>query len=158
MIPYAKEATFTDPKNQPVLDFAGSLERLLVGGPQAGGEFALAEATGPRGHTAPRHRHLHATETLVVVDGELLVEVGDERRTAGPGAVAVLPRLVPHTFVVVSTAARYLVLHTPAGFDDFIHEVDAASRAGEKLGPPALTEIAGKHGIEILGPGLRLPD
>jgi quercetin dioxygenase-like cupin family protein len=134
-----------------------AIKRLLVSGPQAGGEFALAEATGPRGHNAPRHRHLHATETLVVVDGELLVEVGDARRRALPGAVAVMPRLVPHTFVVVSATARYLVLHTPAGFDDFVHEVDAATRAGETLDPPALTEIAGRHGVEILGPGLSPP-
>jgi hypothetical protein len=92
-----------------------------------------------------------------VLSGELLVEVGGERRGAGPGHVAVLPRTVPHTFVVVSATARYLILHTPAGFDDFIHEAAAAARAGEELDRSALTEIAGRHGIEILGPGLSVP-
>jgi quercetin dioxygenase-like cupin family protein len=118
----------------------------------------LAEATAPRGHTAPRHRHLRDTETFIVMDGELLIEVGGERRTAGPGHVAVLPRQVPHTFVVVSATARYLILHTPAGFDDFVHDVSAATRAGRELDPSALAELAGRHGIEILGPGLTLPE
>jgi quercetin dioxygenase-like cupin family protein len=155
---FAERAVFTSPETQPVLDFVGSPERLLVSGPQAGGEFALAEATAPRGHTAPRHRHLRDTESFIVMDGELLIEVGDDRHRAGPGHVAVLPRAVPHTFVVVSATARYLVLHTPAGFDDFIHDVSAAARTGHELNPPALTELAAQHGIEILGPGLDLPD
>jgi quercetin dioxygenase-like cupin family protein len=155
---FAERAVFTSPETQPVLDFVGPPERLLVSGPQTGGEFALAEATAPRGYTAPRHRHLRDTESFIVMDGELLIEVGDERHRAGPGHVAVLPRAVPHTFVVVSATARYLVLHTPAGFDDFIHDVSAAARAGHELNPPALTELAAQHGIEIFGPGLDLPD
>ena len=154
---FAERAVFTDPDTQPVLDFAGSSERLLVSGPQTGGEFALADSAAPRGHTVPRHRHLRATETFIIMDGQVLMEVDGDRRTAGPGHVAVLPRRVPHTFVVVSATARYLILHTPAGFDDFIHDVSAAARTGHRLDRPALTELAGQHGIEILGPGLSLP-
>jgi quercetin dioxygenase-like cupin family protein len=157
MATYTERATFTSPDTQPVLDFHGSPERLLVSGSEAGGEFALAESNAPRGHTAPRHRHLRATETFIVLGGELLIEVGGERRNAGPGHVAILPRNVPHTFVVVSATARYLILHTPAGFDDFIHDVSAAARGGPELDRSALAELADRHGIEILGPGLSLP-
>src|ERR1700761_3943241 len=106
----------TSPASQPVLPFLGSPERLLVSGEQSGGEFALFETTGERGHTSPRHRHHRATETFVVLDGELLIEAGDERHVAGTGHVAVLPRGQAHTFFVVSATARYLTLHTPAGF------------------------------------------
>lgn len=155
---FAEKAAFTSPDAQPVLNFLGSSERLLVSGSQAGGEFALADGTAPRGHTAPLHCHLWATETFVVISGELLFEVGDERRSASPGHVAVLPRNVPHTFVVVSATARYLILHTPAGFDDFIHDVGAAAQTGQELDPPVLAELARRYGIEILGPGLSLPD
>ena len=51
-----------------------------------------------------------------------------------------------------------LILHTPAGFDDFIHDVSATGRAGEELDLSALAELAGRYGIEILGPGLSLSD
>jgi quercetin dioxygenase-like cupin family protein len=63
-------------------------------------EFASFESTGTRDHTAPRHRH--ASETFIVLDGEMLIVVGDEQRVASPGHTAVLPRDMPHTFVIVS--------------------------------------------------------
>jgi hypothetical protein len=92
-----------------------------------------------------------------VLDGEILIEAGDERRLAAAGHVAVLPRAQVHTFLIVSSAARYLTLHTPAGFEEFVREVSDASRDG---GPPpdraALAALAAGHGIDIVGPGLTL--
>lgn len=156
---YATRDVFTSPADQPVLEFLGSPERLLVAGAQSAGEFALFESTGERGHTAPRHRHRRASETFVVLDGEVLIEAGDERRVAGAGHVAILARDQVHTFMVVSPTARYLTLHTPAGFDAFVRDVsDAAQAAG---GPPAraaLVALAAEHGIDIVGPGLTLDD
>ena len=48
-----------------------------------------------------------------MLDGEVRVEVGGEAHAAGPGAVAFLPRQLPHAFVVTSPQARFLTLHTP---------------------------------------------
>jgi quercetin dioxygenase-like cupin family protein len=156
---FATQAIFTEPGSQPVLRFLGSPERLLVAGEQAGGEFALFETTGERGHTAPRHRHRQAAETFIVLDGELLIEAGNERRLAAAGHVAVLPRAQVHTFLVVSPTARYLTLHTPAGFDAFVREVSDASRdSGAPPGRVALAALAAGHGIDIIGPGLTLDD
>jgi quercetin dioxygenase-like cupin family protein len=156
---YATRHVFTEPGSQPVLSFLGSAERLLVAGEQSGGEFAMFEASGERGRTAPRHRHRRAAETFVVLDGEVLIEVGDEQRVAAAGHVAVLPRDEVHTFIVVSPVARYLTLHTPAGFDAFVRDVSEAAGAGGA--PPAraaLVAIAAEHGIDIVGPGLTLDD
>jgi quercetin dioxygenase-like cupin family protein len=156
---FATRAVFTDPASQPVLDFLGSAERLLIAGGQSGGEFALFDATGERGHTAPRHRHRRASETFVVLDGEILIEAGVDRRVATAGDVAVLPRDQVHTFMVVSASARYLTLHTPAGFDAFVRGVSDAARAvGAPLGRGALVDLAAEHGIDIIGPGLTLDD
>ncbi len=144
--------------DQPVLTFLGSPERLMLGRADTNGEFALFESSGTRGHTAPAHRHLRASETFIVLDGELLVQVGDDRHVAGAGAVALLPRGLPHTFVVVSPTARYLTLHTPAGFDDFVRAVSDLAAAGRAADRAALVAVAAEHGIEILGPGLTLPE
>jgi quercetin dioxygenase-like cupin family protein len=156
---FAVGAAFTDPGSQPVLHFLGSPERLLVAGEQSGGEFALFGSTGERGHTVPRHRHRLASETFIVMDGELLIEVGDERRVAAAGYVAVLPREQVHTFMVVSPTARYLTLHTPAGFDAFVRNVsDAVQATGATPDRAALVALAAEHGIDIVGPGLTLDD
>jgi quercetin dioxygenase-like cupin family protein len=158
MSDFASQPAFSAPADQPVLSFLGSPERLLVAGQQSGGEFALFQSSGGRGHTAPRHRHRDAAETFIVLEGELLIEAGDERRVAGPGHVAVLPRDQAHTFVVVSATARYLTLHTPAGFESFVRAVSDATTGGAPPQRAALIALATEHGIDILGPGLTLDD
>jgi len=156
---FATRPAFTGPASQPLLRFLGSPERLLVAGEQSGGEFALFEATGERGHSSLRHRHRRATEALIVLDGEMLIEVGGERRVAAAGHVAVLPRDQVHAFMVVSPAARYLTLHTPAGFEDFARIMsDAAQAAGPPPDRASLVALAAEHGIDIIGPGLTLED
>jgi hypothetical protein len=75
------------------------------------------------------------------------------------GHVAVLPRDQVHTFLVVSATARYLTLHTPAGFDAFVRDVsDATQATGTPPDRVALVALAAGHGIEITGPGLSLDD
>ena len=152
------QAAFSEPASQPVFQFLGSPERLLVAGQQSGGEFALFQSSGERGHTAPRHRHRLAAETFIVLDGEILIEAGDERRVAAAGHVAVLPRDQVHTFLVVSVTARYLTLHTPAGFDAFVRAVSDATQGGASPDRAALVALAAEHGIDITGPGLTLDD
>jgi quercetin dioxygenase-like cupin family protein len=157
---FAAKAAFSTSADQPVLQFLGAPERLMLAGAQSGGEFALFQSAGERGHTAPRHRHRHASETFIVLDGELLVQAGAERLVVGPGDVAVLPRDQEHTFLVVSATARYLTLHTPAGFDAFVRAVSDAAQAGGGAPPDraALIALAAGHGIDITGPGLTLDD
>jgi quercetin dioxygenase-like cupin family protein len=157
MSTFATRPSFITSDQQPVLSFLGSPERLLVSGHHTGGEFALFESTGSRGHNAPTHRHVHASETFIVLEGEMLIEVSGEQRVAGAGDTAVLPRGLPHTFVILSSMARYMTLHTPAGFDDFVHAVSDLAVEGQPPDRAALVAVAAEYGIEILGPGLALP-
>jgi quercetin dioxygenase-like cupin family protein len=158
MSTFATRPSFSTPEQQPVLSFLGSPERLVLGGHQTCGEFALLESTGNRGHTAPTHRHLHASETFIVLDGDLLIQVGDEQRVAGAGDTALLPRGLPHTFVVLSPTARYMTLHTPAGFEEFVRGVSDLAADGGAPDRAVLVATAAEHGIELLGPGLPLPE
>ena len=61
--------------------------------------------------------------------------------------------------MVVSRTARYMTLHTPAGFDAFVREVSQATAAdGTPPDRAALVALAAAHGIDITGPGLTLKD
>jgi quercetin dioxygenase-like cupin family protein len=147
------------PDVQQAVWFLGALVRVRAGGDASAGSFALLEHQCERGFGSPVHRHLADEETFFVLDGELRVEVDDEAYAAGAGAVAVLPRQLPHAFVVTSPHAHYLTLHTPAGFDRFTLAVGTPA-TGEATMPPdevpldpdALAAIARSHGIEIVGP------
>jgi quercetin dioxygenase-like cupin family protein len=147
------------PEEQRAVWFLGALIRVRAGGSATGGQLAILEHAGQRGYNSPLHRHKADDETFLILDGELRVEVGGQAVNAGPGTAAVLSRQLPHAFVVTSAQARFLTLHTPAGFDGFT--LTAGSPALSPFEEPpdepppdlaALAAIAASYGIEILGP------
>ena len=147
------------PDAQAAIWFLGALARVRVSGEQTGGAFALADHLAQRGNASPVHVHDRDDETFFVLDGELRVFVGEEEHLAGPGTVAVLPRRLRHAYVVISATARFLTVHTPAGFEQFAVGVGQPAQAltlpPESTGPPdfaALAQAAARHGITILAP------
>jgi quercetin dioxygenase-like cupin family protein len=60
----------------------------------------------PQGSGSPSHRHHHEDEAWYMLDGDLTFWLGDERCTASTGAFVFGPRM-------------FLLLPTPAGFEDF---------------------------------------
>ena len=147
------------PETQQSLWFLGALIHIRAGADATGGRLAIVEHLAERGLGSPVHRHTVDDETFLVLEGELRVGVDCQARVAGAGAVAFLPRGLPHAFVVTSPQARYLTIHTPAGFDQFA--IAAGTSVGPTSTPPvdelpldpaALAAMAAEYGIEILGP------
>jgi quercetin dioxygenase-like cupin family protein len=123
-----RESTMTYPK-------------VLVRSEESSGRIGLIESVMPPGAAGP-FLHTHDfDEAFYVLDGELTFQLGDELITVGAGQVAFAAGGEPHTFANRgTTAARYLIACTPAGF-----EREFARRAARKEGvdPPewALQEI-----------------
>ncbi|MBB3083052.1 quercetin 2,3-dioxygenase [Geodermatophilus sabuli] len=136
---------------------------VKAGGAETGGAFTLLEWSAPLGFGPPRHLHQVEDECFYVLDGELVVECGDHRWTAGPGAFVFLPHGVPHVFVVSQGPVRGLQITAPAGFEDFVAELGRpATGPGlpEPSAPdvPRLLEAQGRYRNEIVGPPLTLAD
>jgi len=149
------------PQVQQAVWFMGALVRVRASGGNTAGCLDVLEHKGERGYSSPLHRHLAEEETFFVLDGELRVEVGGEAHAAGPGAVAFLPRQLPHAFVVTSPQAWFLTVHTPGGFDRFTLAVGTPATGTTTMppeepwpDPAALAAMARSYGIEILGPPL----
>ena len=53
-------------------------------------------------------------------EGRLTVQAGEQRFELGPGAAALVPMGIAHTFRVDSDTARVLVLSTPAGLERLV--------------------------------------
>jgi quercetin dioxygenase-like cupin family protein len=152
-------SVISSPDTQAAVWFLGALSQVRLSGEETGGAFSLTDNLNRRGNGSPVHVHDHEDETLLVLDGELQVFVGEEEHTAGPGTVAVLPRRLRHAYVVTSATARFLTLHAPAGFEQFAAEVGETARTltlpPPPAGPPdvaALAQVAARHGITILAP------
>src|SRR5918992_372628 len=149
-------------RTQP-LWFIDNLVHIHVDGATSGGALALLDERGRRGDMPPLHVHRRDDETFYVLEGEVTLFVGSEQIVLGPGQSVLAPRDVPHAYRVESEEARWLVITTPAGFDDFVREVAEPAPADElppgerPVDPAFLAQAVAKAGIEILGPPGALP-
>ena len=136
--------------------FSGGLLTYKTTGDQTGGRLAIAEVVAPEGTGSPKHLHHHEDEAWYVIDGELTFFLGEAQHLAGPGSFVFGARHVEHRFEVTSPQARFLILVTPAGFEEFtrICGDPATSPTMPPHLPPKdgqlLMDAARAHGIEIL--------
>lgn len=86
------------------------------------------------------HFHHGIDEFFYVLEGELVIRIGDEHHTAPRGTFAFVPRETVHGFHNASARfARVLVMHHPAGFERFFDEMQQlVARQGNKEEQAAL--------------------
>jgi quercetin dioxygenase-like cupin family protein len=89
---------------------------------------------GPRMVGAGLHYHRGRDEFFYVLEGELVLRIGDESHTARAGTFAFVPRETIHGFHNASSdSATILVMHHPSGFERFLEEMQQlAARHGSK--------------------------
>jgi len=102
---------------------------------ETGGLCTVWEGRVPPGTVgAGPHYHRGRDEFFYVLQGELVLRIGDERHTAPAGTFAFVPRETIHGFHNASTeSATLLVMHHPAGFEQFLEEMQKlAARQGSR--------------------------
>ena len=128
---------------------------------ETGGAFLIFEDDLDGGKVTPLHLHPEADETFYMLEGEILLHIDGHERRLGAGGIAILPRGVPHAYVVTSPKARMLCLQTPGSGEAFYLDASepvshdapggvvdfdgiraAAARTGaiEIVGPPPFTQ------------------
>ena len=143
--------------------FLNDLARIHLRGDQVDGRVSIVDFTSPPGDMPPLHRHEHEDELFYVVSGRLALHQPGRRVEAGAGEALFAKRGVAHAYEVLGNEpARYLVVATPAGFDGFVAEI---GRRADSLDlpepsdpdPQRMATVAGRYGIELLGPPGTLP-
>jgi quercetin dioxygenase-like cupin family protein len=138
--------------------FFGALATLKATSASTDGKLMLIEHVAPRGIGSPLHVHHREDEWFYVLEGELTVWVDGRVVRAGAGDFVFGPRDVPHTFVVSSDEARFLLATMPADFEGFVRTLAEPVETltnGTPPGPPDMERImatAAEYGLEILGP------
>ena len=134
----------------------GGLHTWLATSDETAGAFLLFEFIGEQGKVTPLHIHPASDETFYLLDGEIQLDLDGKRHNLSAGGVAVVPRGVPHAFMVVSASTRFLTLQTP-GTDEAFYRL-ASEPAPDGSQPIAVDfdrvrDAAEKTGaIEIIGP------
>jgi len=114
------------------------------------GLFILENTFHKKGGPA-RHLHHSQDEWFYAVEGQFIIELGQERIRLNPGDSLLAPRKVPHVWAYVGdTKGRMLIAFMPAGkMEAFFREVTKANAM-----PPQDPELWRAYGMELLGPPL----
>lgn len=135
--PNRSVAVSTDPASaSPIVLMPGGGETLSgmgmtmtfkTTGAQSGGQWLVMEYPAPPQFGGPPpHWHKVTTEIFYVLEGTLTLSAGDQTIQSGPGGYAYVPPGVVHTFSNQSDApAKYLLIASPAGLENYFAEVKA---------------------------------
>lgn len=120
------------------------------------GTLAVVERRGRRGEMTPIHRHPQ-DEVLHVVEGALVLVVGEERIRVRAGETYAAPRATPHAVVVESERARYMhatFVQSAGLYEDFLRAVTVPAEGGHAAWEDGdfarLAALAAPNGIEIV--------
>jgi quercetin dioxygenase-like cupin family protein len=123
-----------------VLGFATTLRARAQ---DVGGLYEVMDSVfPPQGGMYP-HVHQHTNESLIVVEGEILLRIGDQETSAPAGTVAFIPHGTVHGFRNVGTAdCRTLFWMMPTVGVGLEKTLEALSRLSP--GAPDTEELAGQ--------------
>jgi mannose-6-phosphate isomerase-like protein (cupin superfamily) len=115
------------------------------------GGLSVAEITSLDKGGPAWHLHHGQDEWFYVVDGEYVIEVGEERYEGGPGDCVLAPRKTAHVWAHLGKGTgRLIAALQPAG------EIEAFFEDLAKLGSTpeheALSRTFSSHGLELVGP------
>jgi mannose-6-phosphate isomerase-like protein (cupin superfamily) len=132
-----------------------SAPSVKAGSRDTAGLLAVWEGTlAPREPGPPLHLHTREDEALYVVEGSLLVQIGEERHELTAGSFAWIPRDTPHAFAnAAGVAARVMGLAVPGGIEGLFAE--QSEYFAHLRGAPDLAElgrIGARYGGRLLGP------
>jgi quercetin dioxygenase-like cupin family protein len=134
------------------LHFAGSRQTIdiVLDGAATGGALALMTLRMPPGAGSPLHRHRLESETLVVREGSLVVEVEGERRELSPGEAVFLARGALHSFSS-DGGAVVDVLAVPSGLEEFFRAICVAHPDAPPPDPGDVAAALERHGLDFSG-------
>lgn len=130
-----------------ILQVVGDRLRVLVEGNDSGDVFEMFVVEGDQGSGPPPHTHSWF-EAYYILDGELLVEIGDERTICEAGASAQVPAGIVHRFEVSSLTARFIVATTGPKASQFFRDLsENAPGAPTQENLPGIVEVAKRNGL-----------
>ena len=134
----------------------GGLHTWIATEDETGGAFLMFEDALDAGKVTPLHIHPEADETFYLLEGEIALHIDGDQRPLHAGGIAIIPRGVPHAFLVTSPQARMLCLQTPGTGEAFYRLASEPMVPGEPATADDFARVgaaaAQTGAIQILGP------
>lgn len=145
----ANAAKIVRNKNGKKLNVLGDIMTLKLTAKDTDGHYSLIEQDNEPGVGIPMHVHEKEDELFKVIEGQLEVQIADEKYILGPGDLAFCPRNIPHTWKVIGDQnAKVDLSFFPAGLEEMFEELAELAQ-----GPPDMekvAEITGKFGVRFI--------
>jgi mannose-6-phosphate isomerase-like protein (cupin superfamily) len=129
---------------------SGMGARIKASSELTGNAASVLEIVNPGFGGPPLHVHHSHDEMYYVLEGEYLLQFGDDIKRAPAGSFGFTPRGVAHTFASAGAVpGRLVIMSVPGGLEKYVQELDrlVASGAGEdaiqQAGEPWDTELVG---------------
>lgn len=97
----------------------GTTAEIAIDGEQTHGDYSVIRFQVAAGDEPPLHSHSLEDEIVYVEKGEIVAIIGDQHIEVGTGAIAALPKDLPHTFKVIGESASLIITLQPAGAENF---------------------------------------
>lgn len=135
----------------------GSALSLKVTGEQSHGLVTVLEGIVHSGGP-PLHVHDAEDEVVIVLEGELDYQVGEERGILPAGGLLWFPRRIRHAVAnLADIPCRFITVVTPSGIEDFFRaqrEYIATLPTGTPPDPAELGAVPGARERQVVGPPL----
>jgi quercetin dioxygenase-like cupin family protein len=135
----------------------GSVLSLKVTGRQSSGLVTVLEGV-VRSGGPPLHVHEAEDEVVIVLEGQLEYQVGDERGELAAGGLLWFPRQVPHAVAnFTGDPCRFITVVTPGGIEDFFRgqrDYLATLAPGSAPDPLGFAAVPGAEQRPVVGPPL----
>jgi quercetin dioxygenase-like cupin family protein len=99
--------------------FPGTVFNVIKSGAETNNNMFIADVEGIPGSEPPRHVHTREDEIVIIKEGTITYFVGDDIISAVPGDTVVLPKNVPHNFVITSEKMKVTLVTTSGSFGEF---------------------------------------
>ena len=140
-------------RGQREIRFTRTVIDIKVSALDTDGDLFAAELTSLHKGGPARHLHHEQDEWFYAVEGEYVIEVGEERYELGQGDSVLAPRKVAHVWAHVEEGTgRLIAALQPAGeIEEFFDELATLGNSPEH---EVLRRVFSSHGLELTGPPL----
>jgi quercetin dioxygenase-like cupin family protein len=121
---------------------------FAIAGSETGQAYSLTDfvMAPPPAPGPPPHIHPDSDEVVYVLEGQLMMSVGEQTLTGGPGAVMLAPRGTRHSLANPGPDfARLLVILSPPGYEGFWRETAQLQAQQGPLEPAMIRALQEKY-------------